>query len=448
MVFFRNVLGTFVTDGFVMVLNLLMGALTARILGPQRRGVLTLVITLPLTLVYFADLGLSQANVYFLGRNKRSESSIVSNSVVIALFVGTVVGLALWSIRGLVLNTLLDDMPARYLVAILLLVPLLILYTYWMAILRARRRFGLFNVLRLLLPLILLGCMALALLVFRGGIGWAVVAYLTANVLAVVIGLLVIGRLVQFKLGFDWPLARESLAYGLKSYLQNLIGHLTYRLDIYLVALFLPPSQIAFYGIATSIAEISWYIPNAVGMVLFPKLSNVVEERIHPLTAETCRHTLIIASLTTIAITIIGVITIPLIYGPDYRPATVPLIALGPGVVAMSLYKILTRNFSSRDRQQVSIIIAGLGLVLNVALDVLLIPRLGALGAAVASSCAYSAVGAAMLWAFHRESHLSLHEILRFGRNDWFRYRELSAYARSRLQRGFSKLNGVVAPEE
>ncbi len=436
MVFFRNVLGIFVTDGFVVALNLLLGVLMARVLGPERRGVLTLVMTLPLTLVYFADLGLSQANVYFLGRSKRPESSIVANSVLIALVLGAVVGLALWSIRGLVLNTLLDDLPSHYLVAILLLVPLLLLYTYWMAILRARQQFGLFNLLRLLIPLALLGCTALALLVIRGGIGWAVVAYLVGNALAIGISLFVVGRLVQFKLTFDWPLARESLAYGLKSYLQNLIGHLTYRLDLYLVALFLPPAEIAFYGIATSIAEMSWYVPNAVGMVLFPKLSNELEERIHPLTAEACRHTLLITAAVTIAVTVVGVVAIPLVYGADYRPATLPLIALGPGVVAMSIYKVLTRNFSSRDRQQVSILIAGLGLALNLALDVLLIPRLGVTGAALASSCAYSAAGVAMLWAFRRDSRLSWREILRFGRGDWSRYRDAGAYAQSRLHPG------------
>lgn len=447
MVFFRNVLGTFITDGLIVALNLLLGVLTARVLGPERRGVLTLVMTLPLTLVYFADLGLSQAHVYFLGRNRRSESSIMANAVVIALAVGALVGLALWSIRGLVLSTLLDDLPAHYLTAILLLVPPLLLYTYWMTILRARQQFGYFNVLRLLMPLALLGCTALALLVFRGGIGWAVVAYLTANVLAIAISLFVVGRLMRFKFAFDWPLIRESLAYGLKSYLQNLIGHLTYRLDVYLVALFLPPSEIAFYGIATSVAELSWYIPNAVGMVLFPKLSNELEERIHPLTAEACRHTLIITAAVTTAVTLVGVIAIPLVYGADYRPATAPLIALAPGVLAMSLYKILTRNFSSRDRQQVSIVIAGLGLTLNVALDVLLIPRLGSTGAALASSCAYSVVGAAMLWAFRRDSQLSWREILQFGRSDWLRYQDVGAYVQARLHNRSLTLRGV-APEE
>jgi len=129
-------------------------------------------------------------------------------------------------------------------------------------------------------------------------------------------------------------------------------------LDIYLVALFLSPRDVAFYSIATSVAELSWYIPNSVGVVLFPKLSNEPEERVHTLTAEVCRHSFLITLLATVLFVSVGTVGIPLLYGADYSPAVVPLIALGPGVVAMSLYKVLTRNFSSRNRQQVSILIA------------------------------------------------------------------------------------------
>jgi len=434
--FFRNVLGTFATEILTVLLNLLLGVLTARALGPERRGVLTLVMTLSLTMVYFADLGISKANIYLIGRRKRSEQAVASNSVVIALTIGAAVGLSAWLARELLLRTLLRGLPRHYLGAILLLIPLLLLYTYWMALLRARQSFGLFNSLRLLMPVSLLSCTALALFVFRGGIGWAVAAYVAATSLAAGLGLFVIAFIIRVPLRFDLLLARESLAYGIKSYLQNLVGHLAYRLDIYLVALFLTPRDVAFYGIATSVAELSWYIPNSVGIVLFPKLSSVSEERIHPLTAEACRHTLLITSLATAAVIVAGWVGIPFLYGAAYAPSVSPLIALGPGIVAMSLYKVLTRNFSSRNRQQVSVLIATFGLGLNVALDALLIPRLSLVGAALASSCAYSAMGVVLLFAFRSDSDLSWQEILRFKRTDLGRYvdvgRRLLAFWRGR----------------
>lgn len=443
MTFFRNVLGTFGAEVLTVGLNMLLGILTARLLGPERRGVLTLVMTLPLTLVHFADLGVSQANIYLIGRRKRPAEAMLTNSLVIALGSGLIIATILWLLRDLVLDTLLRGLPTPYFPVILLLLPLLLLYTYWVAILRAWERFRLVNLLLLMMPVSLLICVTPALLIFRGrsdSIDWATTAYLAGTLLAVGISLFVIRRQVHQQSAsavklFDIRLARESLGYGLKSYVQNLMGHLAYRLDIYLVALFLDPRDVAFYSIAVSIAELAWYVPNSVGIVLFPKLSNVAEERIHPLTAEVCRHTFIITLLTTAGVTLAGIIGIPLLYGSEYRPAILPLLALGPGIVVMSLYKVLTRNFSSRNRQQVCVIIALVGLVLNVGLNVLLIPRLGTIGAALASSVAYSVMSVTLLLAFRRESSLTWAAILRPRDTDLARYVEVGQRFQAALRR-------------
>jgi O-antigen/teichoic acid export membrane protein len=452
MTFFRNVLGTFGTEVLTVGLNMLLGILTARLLGPERRGILTLVMTLPLTLVHFADLGVSQANIYLIGRRKRPAGAILINSLVIALSSGLVIAAVLWLLRDLVLDKLLSGLPAPYFAAILLLLPLLLLYTYWMAILRAWERFRLVNLLLLLMPVSLLICVTPALLIFRGqgsSLEWATAAYLGGSLLAIGVGLFVVGRQVRLQSTdavkpFDSRLARESLGYGLKSYFQNLMGHLAYRLDIYLVALFLDPRDVAFYSIAVSIAELAWYVPNSVGIVLFPKLSNEVEERIHPLTAEVCRHTFAITLLATVGVTIAGIIGIPLLYGAEYRPAIFPLLALGPGIVVMSLYKVLTRNFSSRNRQQVSVITALIGLALNVVLNVLLIPRLGTIGAALASSCAYVVMSVVLLVAFQRESQLTWRQIALPGQDDWKRYTQLGLYVRTKVQQRGKPVEGQV----
>ncbi len=431
--FFRNVLGTFLTEVLTVLINLLIGIVSARVLGPDRRGVLTLVMTLPVTLVAFTDLGISQANVYFIARKNRPAAVVATNAVYLAAGTGLLVGTGLWLARGLALTTFLRGLPPHYLGLILVLSPVMLLYTYWMAIPRAFQRFGLFNLLRLMMPAAILISMVLALLVFRGGIGWATVAYGGGILGATGLSLFVVGRFARPRLRPDWTLVRDSLIYGLKSYSQNLIGHLTYRLDIYLVAFFLTPRDVAFYGIATSVAEMIWYIPNSVGLVLFPKLSAAEESQVHQVTAEVCRHTLLVTPLTGVAVLAAGVVGIPLLYGPEYAPAVRPLLLLVPGATMMTLYKVLSRNFSSRDRQQVSILAAVVGLVLNVALDWLFIPLWGIVGAALASGLAYSATGLVLLWAFHRESGLSLEDALRFRRSDLGRYRDLMQTLRARL---------------
>jgi Na+-driven multidrug efflux pump len=81
------------------------------------------------------------------------------------------------------------------------------------------------------------------------------------------------------------------------------------------------------------------------------------------------------------------------------------------------------------------VLVAVIGLALNVALNVLLIPRLATTGAALSSSFAYSAMGIALLLAFRRESQLTWRQIARPCRDDWKRYTDVGLLLQARLQR-------------
>jgi len=433
--FFGNVLGTFITQVLIVGFNLLIGVLTARALGPEGRGVLTLVMTLPLTLVALADPGVTKANIYFIARRKRSPSLVIGQSIFLALTMGLLAGGGLWLMRSLALDTFLRSVPAVYLGMILALAPLVLAYAYGMSVLRALQRFVLFNSARLLMPLLTLIAIVSALFLFDAGLDGATAGYGLGTALAVAGTLWIVFRLAPPRFRLDLGLLKETLRYGGKSYVQNLIGHLTYRLDIYMVAYFLSPREVAFYGIATSVAEVLWYIPDSVGLVLFPKLSATDEEQVHGLTAEVCRHTLLITFLGAGAILVVGTLGIPLLYGPEFQPAVQPFLLLVPGVAVMMLYKVLARNFSSRNRQQISILAASAGLLLNAGLDWVLIPRLGTVGAAVASTLGYSAAGLLLLLAFHRESGVGWIDTLWLRPADLIRYRNLWRRVQSRLTR-------------
>ena len=78
----------------------------------------------------------------------------------------------------------------------------------------------------------------------------------------------------------------------------------------------------------------------------------------------------------------------------------------------MGLYKVLTRNFSSRNRQQVSTLAAGIALILNIGLNVILIPRWGVAGASLASTVGYTVAGGILLIFFLADAKLSWREVL------------------------------------
>lgn len=425
MKFFHQVLGTFLTEVVILVLNFIAGVLVARVLPPGERGILALIMLAPITLAYFADVGISQAIVYLIARKGHDLRRVLGNALLIGLTLGALIGLLVWAARTPLLRTVFEGMPVGYLVMTLALLPVLMMDNYLLSVLRARQQFGLFNLRRLVTPLLLLiGVIALAGFGRLGLLG-AALAFVASQLISFFLSLILVARQTRISLQFSAPLVREAFQFGVKSYAQNLVGHLHYRLDVYLLALFLPPEQVAYYTVATSVAEVAFYIPDSVGTVLFPKLSAESETRVHQITAEASRHTLMVAGVAGIGVLFAGTLLIPLFYGPAYQAAVPPFVALIPGILAMSVYKVLTRNFTSRNRQQITILAAGLALALNAGLNLALIPLWGAVGASVASLLSYTGAAAVLLWEFHRETGIPLASVLLFRREDAQRYRQV-----------------------
>jgi O-antigen/teichoic acid export membrane protein len=294
----------------------------------------------------------------------------------------------------------------------MILIPALLADATALSTLRARQRFDLYNLRRLATPAVTFVGFAIAQLALRGGLSALIDAYVIVTVMLACLGLVLTCREVPLRPKWSWRLTREALSFGLKSYLQNMVGTLNYRLDVYLLAYLLTPEQVAFYGVATSLAEVAWHIPNSVGTVLFPRLSHAPLDQVHQVTAKVCRNTLALAGCTVLGLLSAGWILVPTLYGPAYQATIPPLVILLPGVLSMSLYKVLTRNYSSRGRQQMSILASGLALVVNVGLNWWLIPLWGVIGAATASTTGYTLAGTVLLILFLRDSGLSWQEAL------------------------------------
>ena len=84
----------------------------------------------------------------------------------------------------------------------------------------------------------------------------------------------------------------------------------------------------------------------------------------------------------------------------------------------MSMFVLLSRNFTSRNKQGVNIVAAYVALFGNLALNVVLIPAYGIDGAAVATALSYTTAALILLVLFLRDSGLPWHEVLLVRRAD------------------------------
>jgi len=415
----KDMLGLLGTRAVWSVMGMVSGIILARWLGPHDRGVLALVLLLPSTLVTLVKFGAAQANVYMINREKAPIEKVASNALVLAIFWGLLTSVVVWLVRDQLTETVLRDVPDWALAFALVRTPLLLLDNYLFSILQATGKFGTYNVRLLLSESLRLVLLAIALIGLDLGLFAALSIYTGVWIFNVAWLMVAMAREIAFQLKVDWGLIKETYSFGIRSYVQILTQHMLIRVGFYMVSYFLGASQVAFYTIALRFTELVLEIPQAIGLVLYPRLTALPEEEVHRLTAQTCRRTLIVTLPAALALAVLGPYVIILWYGEAFEPATAPLPWAAAAVAMMSMFVIITRDFTSRAEQRINTLSGLVALITNATLCYFLIPPLGIVGAAMATAAAYTAACAVLVAFFLAESGLSLGELFVPKRDDF-----------------------------
>jgi len=417
--FLNTVIATFSTEVGIHILNLLSTIIIVRNLSTYDFGIYSLIISFSFTLCYLSSIGLPQAIIFFIGKEKEPEKILISIYLFLFFCFGICTVIIAFLCKDYLLNSFLHEIPKNYFPLLLIIYFFTLFDAFLLSIIRGKKNFLLFNVRKILTP--------------AGNLSGIVFLYLIAsinlkNVVLISMGITVILTLWFFfkvipksyyKFNYNWNIIKSLLGYGIKSYIQAISGHLIYQIDLYIIAYILNAREVAFYSIAVGMATLLWYIPNTVGTVLFPSLSSLNDEKnIHLVSALINRNTLFITFLSSLVMGFTGKYLISFFYGDHYNSSVNAMIYLLPGIVMMSSYKILTRNFSSRNRQQISIISATTAFIVNVGLNFILIPEYGIEGAAIASTISYILAGIILIVIFKGDSNLSFREILLVEKTD------------------------------
>jgi O-antigen/teichoic acid export membrane protein len=408
----RDVFGTYGTRVLIIGLSVFTGVITARMLGPHNRGVFALVYQFAATVVTFAKLGFAQSSVYSIRRERVAPERVAANALFVALVLGILSAGIVYLFREPLLGKMLRGVPEWAFLISLPVIPILLFESYFYAILQALGKFDLYNRRMLIGTILLVLGLFIFLVLVRGGLRAAILVVVCNPILMDAWLLVTVGRMMRLSLRPDVPLLRRQVPFGLKSHIQVVAQHAHLRADMYLVAYFLNPSQVAFYNLAVRLAEFMLDIPRTVSMALYPRLAALDDGAMHRLTAQACRRTILLTASGGAALSVIGPTLIVAWYGHEYAPAAAPLPWISGGIVMLSIFVSLTQSFTSRNMQQVNIAAGIIALAGNVLLNLYLIPYAGIVGAAIASLLSYGAASALLLVFFLRRSRLPLSAVL------------------------------------
>ena len=391
------------------------GVVVARALGPAGKGTVQLLWLVPQLAAQLLILGLHQANVYFLGGPNgaapQRESALLWNSLHVGLLLGFLgaAGVALARVPlGSALGVAEDG-----LVLAAALVPLSLVYTVLLYFLLGRKAFAQRNFVEVTTTAVLVVALVGLLWGARGGIRAAVIARIVAFGVAIVIAgwaLYRTGAAVRWT-RLDPRLLRKTIGYGLRSQIGNVLQTFNLRIDMLFAGAFLGATDVGVYSVAVAAAEVLWFLPTAVGSVLFPTLAQRRTDGSRDVAARACRRAVLMTLAAAVPLAAGGRWLLPCVFGAAFADGWLPLLILIPGVLALSVHRVLMPALMSWGRPQEMSYAAAIALAATVALDLLLIPRWGIRGAAAASTVAYSCCAAYTAGRFVRVTHAGWRDV-------------------------------------
>ena len=183
-------------------------------------------------------------------------------------------------------------------------------------------------------------------------------------------------------------LARRIVGYGVRGQVGGVMTLLNLRFDFAILGALVSPAVLGTYAIASKYAELLRLPGLAVTWVVYPRVARgggvpgAALRRLLP-------RALALGVACAIPLALAAGVVLPLLYGEDFSASVVPAYILIGGLVGEVAAGLATAYLYGAGRPGLNSIAMAVGVAVTVVLDLLLIPRYGATGAAVASAATY-----------------------------------------------------------
>jgi len=208
-------------------------------------------------------------------------------------------------------------------------------------------------------------------------------------------------------------LALTSLRYGWVGQISALLYLLVLRADQVLLEWLRGSAAVGIYSVAVWAGEMLWLLPSALTPLLVHSSADRSDPQARDATAaRAVRLGLGMTLVAAVPAAAAASLVFPHLADGGFARSTPALWALLPGIIAYAPGAVLAGDFIGRGRPGWNAAASVLTVTVNLAICMVLIPRFGAVGAAVASSIAYAVGSGFMLSRFRAVTGLAWREFL------------------------------------
>jgi O-antigen/teichoic acid export membrane protein len=430
--FFSNTMVNYVGQGFLLVLTFVTAPYTVHHLGPELFGIVALVQVIA-GFAGLLNLGIGRAltkyvsELYWKG-DFQAINQLFQTAWATCMMAGIIGLVILIAPSGTIGRVFFRGGPeVNAVVGFAIYVAAFGLFTSMLleavsAMPAALQRFGICNAINVLAgtvrgvgPVVVLAC------------GYSIRAVLTvilaSNILAVVAFAIASRRLIpglNLLPSFSWPAFRKLFSFSLPLLLSALFALIVTRVDRFILAYYMPLAAVTFYTLPYSISEKAAMGVANITTVVFPFTSELHSMGAHDKVHELYLRSTKIMTLVTLPITaILLVLPGPILrfwLGPEYATqGAVALALLGAATFLNAVSAVPTVTSLGVGEAWMPAAFAFASSVINLVANLLLIPRYGINGAALASLLPQMLVLPPFVYTVTRMIKFSLWELFSHG---------------------------------
>lgn len=288
--FLQNISFVFFTQFIVLAAGTLANIILARSLGPEGKGIIYLIVLVAQTLFIFASLGVSNAVVYFVAKKQYSPTQIASNSLSLAFLISVIFGILYYIFLPGITQLFLKHIDLKFLHLAFALFVIMIFTAYLGSIPHGLQKIKQASSVYILQTVSRLGFIIVLVVFLKMNVAGALMATVASFLVGLVLAVFLVLKVTTIGFAINFKIIKELIAFGVKNQIGAVAQFLNYRFDAFLVKLFLSTASVGLYSVSVLLAELVGYIPNAVSLVLFPKVADSDSQTGQRLTPQVCRH--------------------------------------------------------------------------------------------------------------------------------------------------------------
>lgn len=381
-----------------VVFALASNIIIARLLGPEKKGLVDIFVLLYMLILEFGLCGFGSGLFYQITQKKRPLSQAHGTSIAFTMIAGLLIGLLGWFALPL-WQSIFPGVPEWIILAAFMLAPLVFYKQLWENIMTGINRAIVIYKVAHIFSIIQLGAIVTLWMLDR--FNYEMIIYWSILRIALnMIASFFIIRSQEKNIQVDLSLAKDTLKYGSVIYAGTLANVLHFKIDQVMISYWLGPQAVGIYTVSVRWAETLFLLDTAILAASLYKISASSLEISFKETRKVFRTQMVVSIIAGILFALLAYPLVHVLYGEAYENAALPLILLIPGIIAWSMSKpfsiLLTYNLGLGSfLTKVSL---G-GVFANIILNYYLIKvfDLGINGAAIASSISYFFVAIAVV---------------------------------------------------